>query len=387
MVTVRVAQALTDLDPYLDQWDRLAVSAARPLARPAWLLSWWRGHCQLIDRSELRVALASDDGRLIGVLPLYVRDPEVRIPEHEMLGRGAFWGPGPLLLGDAPPETLGLLAEALAASRPAPAVLSLASVDVSDDWPERMAALWSPHGAWLYTGPRDQCLLVTLQGDFDGWLRSTRRPREHRRRLRRLAERGVRLRRSRTASEFHADLASLKRLHHLRWDNTSVWLSPAVETALDGAGNELFDSGGVRLWLLDGDEGVIGATLFATAGQESCCLLTAYDRAWRAYGPGIATIVAGIEDAFTRGESVMDLGHGLHEYKRGIADAARPLGSCRLFPRGRAYPLARAQWARRHATERVRRLRVHLRARQRLTEARNRLLTGGVRGLPRDRRS
>jgi hypothetical protein len=172
----------------------------------------------------------------------------------------------------------------------------------------------------------------------------------------------------------------------VRWANNSLSLSPTMEIALDMAGSQLIDSGGVRLWLLEGEEGVVGAALFASAGWESCGLLTAYDRAWHAYGPGIATIIAGIEDAFTRGERVVDLGPGLFEYKRVIANSARPLAWCRLFPHGRAYPLVRAQWAPRHARERVQGLRVRLRARQRLAEVRNRLPTGGVRRLPRDRR-
>jgi len=377
MVTVRLAHSLTELDRYIDAWDRLAVSAARPTMRPAWLLSWWRGHCQSNDRSELRVALASDDRSLVGVLPLFVHDPEARIPVHELLGAGAFWGQGPVLSGDAPPEALSLLTEALAVSSPAPAVLSLAAVDVSHDWPQRVAAQWRPRGAWLYRrGRAVPCLTVSLHGAFDDWLRSARRPREHRRRLRRLAERGVTLRRSATASEFRSDLASLTRLHHARWANNSLWLSPTMEIALEMAGTQLIDSGGVRLWLLEGPQGVVGATLFASAGPESCCLLTAYDSAWHAFGPGIATIVAGIEDAFTRGEQVVDLGYGLFEYQKVMANSARPVAWYRLFPRGKTYPRARVQWAPRHATEHVQRLRVRLRARQRLAEVRNRLATG-----------
>ena len=386
MATVQLARTLADLDPYVEQWDRLAVSAARPLMRPAWLLSWWRGHCQFNDRSELRVALAFDDRGLVGALPLHVHDPEARIPVHEVLGAGAFWGQGPLLRGDAPPETLSLLTEALAGSSPVPAVLSLAAVDISHDWPQRMAALWPPRGAWLYTrAGAEPCLTVTLRGDFDDWLRSARRPGEHQRKQRRLAERGVTLRRSTTASEFRSDLASLVRLHHVRWANNSQWLSPAMEIALDRAGSQLIDSGGVRLWLLEGEEGVVAATLFASAGAESCCLMTAYDRAWRAYGPGIFTTVAGIEDAFTRGERVVDLGYGLFEYQRGMANSARPVAWLRVFPRGRSYPLARACWAPRHAHERLNRLRVRLAARQRVNEVRARLRTRSVTPMSRGR--
>ena len=75
---------------------------------------------------------------------------------------------------------------------------------------------------------------------------------------------------------------------------------PETELVLENACAQVFDDGGIRLWLLEGEEGAIGASLFGAGGGESCFLVTAYDRAWSAYGPGIATVIAGIEDAFTR---------------------------------------------------------------------------------------
>jgi CelD/BcsL family acetyltransferase involved in cellulose biosynthesis len=376
MATAQLARTLADLDPHLEQWDRLAVSASRPMMRPAWLLAWWRGHSEFSDGSELRVALAVDDRGLVGVLPMYVNDPGSRMPVHEVLGAGTFWGQGPLLRGDVTPETLRLLTEVLSASSPEPVVLNFDAVDTSRDWPQHMAAVWPPRSAWLYTRAGvPPCLTVTLSGGFHDWLRSTGRASGHRRALRRLAERGVTLRRSTTAFEYRRDLASLARLHHVRWDNDSLWLSPAVEIALESAGSQLIDSGGVRLWLLEGEQGVIGASLFACAGMESCFLVTAYDRAWGAYGPGITTIVAGIEDAFARGHRAVDLGHGRFDYKRVLANSDRPLAWLRMFPHGRSYPLARAYWAPRQARERLHGARVRLAARRRVTDVRAKLRT------------
>jgi Acetyltransferase (GNAT) domain len=374
MVIVRFAQSLPELDRYLDQWDRLAVTAARPMMRPAWLLSWWQGRYEsLAARSELRVALALDEQCLVGVLPFHVRDLGARIPQHELLGTGAFWGLGPLVHADAPSETLGLLTQALALSSPEPAVVALYAVEASEEWAVEMARLWGSRGAWIRRpASPESSLAVTLEGSFDDWLRSTRRHGGYRRTLRRLAERGVTLRRSTSQSEFRCDVRELVRLHSIRWGNVD-WL----ELVLGNAGAQLFDDGGIRLWLLEGEEGVIGASLFSAAGGESCFLVTAYDRAWRSYGPGIATVIAGIEDAFTRGDRVVDLGYGSFEYKREMANAERPVAWYRLFPRGRVYPLA---------AELVKGLRVRLRARQRLAQVRNRLPTRGIRRLPRDRR-
>ena len=114
MTTTRVAQSLADLDPYVDQWDELAVSVSRPLLRPAWLLSWWRGERERDGRSELRVVLVLDGNRLVGVFPLHVRDPEARIPVHEVLGGGRILGPGAAAGALRFGQTVPLLTEALA---------------------------------------------------------------------------------------------------------------------------------------------------------------------------------------------------------------------------------------------------------------------------------
>ena len=177
------------------------------------------------------------------------------------------------------------------------------------------------------------------------------------------------MRRSRSELEFRKDLASLTQLHRARWGGNSLWLSPAVESALQRGGDQLIASGAARLWVVEGDTGIVGATLFASAGWESCSLLTAYDRAWGAYGPGIAALLAGIEDAFMRGERSVELGYGLFQYQSRLADSSRPVAWIRVFPRGRAYALARIAWAPRHAQERLHRLRARLSARRLCTQA------------------
>ncbi len=377
MATFQLARTVADLEPYVEQWDRLAVSAERPLMRPAWLLAWWHTHCQFDGGSELRVALGFDDRGLLGLLPFYVRDPEARLPVYALLGPGPFWPKAPLLREDAAPETLGQLTQVLAQASPVPAMVDLEAIDTSFDWPDRIATSWPSRGASVYTKvAADPCLCVRLlDGGFDEWLHATRGRPQHRRRLRRLVERGVVMRRSANVAEFRRDLAGLTRLHRLRWAGMLQWVSPEVEIAIDRAGSELIASGGVRLWVLEGADGIVGATLFACAGQESCCLLTAYDRAWSVYGPGIATMIAGIEEAFGRGERLVDLGYGSFEYKRVLANYARPVAWLELFPRGRGHALVRARSVPRHARERVIRLRIRLRLGQRLRTARAGALT------------
>jgi hypothetical protein len=81
-------------------------------------------------------------------------------------------------------------------------------------------------------------------------------------------------------------------------------------------------------------------------------------------------MIAGIEEAFGRGERLVDFGHGFFEYKRVLANHTQPVAWLELFPRGRGHARVRARSVPRHARERVIRLRVRLRLGQRLRTAR-----------------
>ena len=366
MTAAYVASSSEELAGHIEGWDRLAVNAASPLMRPGWLMSWWHGYREQAPGAELRVALAVNEDRLVGVLPMFARDGPGRLAVYGPLGAGSFWGFRPLI-DHAAPEALAVLVEALAASLPAAAAVELPAVDAAAGWVDETRRLWGAKGASAYVRVAENpCHLVEMGGGVDAWLRGSGRRSEYHRQLRRLHERGAILRASATVAEFGHDLAQLVRLHHQRWANDSQWLRPHVETALPLAGEALMDVGGVRLWVLEANDGVIGATLFAAAGSESCNLVTAYDRDWASQAPGIVTIIAGIEDAAERGAVRVDLGHGGFPYKLELANAVRPVSWQRLYPRGRTYARARLSWAPLEAQERLHRVRVQLRLRQRV---------------------
>jgi CelD/BcsL family acetyltransferase involved in cellulose biosynthesis len=364
-----VASSIEELEPHLAAWDRLAVNAARPMMRPAWLLAWWGGLRASGISTELRVVIAYDGRGLAGLLPMHAERPSKGPVVHHMLGSGGVWGLGALLRPEAPGDTVQRIAQALGASTPRPRVIDLDAVDASDGWTAQLASSWPGRGAHVYVRGPAESLAIETDGGFTAWLGGTRWKGEYGRTLRRLAERGVALRKS-NPSTFSEDLAELFRLHRERWNGRSRWLSPAIRFALENAGGEFCASGAVRLWSLRSAERAVGASLFAAAGGESCFLMIAYDPAWRSFGPGIATAIAGIEESFTLGEALVDLGHGGFEYKRELANYARPLSWLRIFPREAGYGRVRARWAPRHARERMNRLRVELRLRSRMAELR-----------------
>ena len=118
---------------------------------------------------------------------------------------------------------------------------------------------------------------------------------------------------------------------------------------------------------------MIGAALFARAGDTSEILLTSFDPAWSRFAPGLAAVVTGIAHELDSGVRRVDFGHGGFEYLQRLSNAADPVVSYELFPTNRIMPLARARWIAPHSRERMNIWRKQLRLRQRLRALRDRL--------------
>jgi CelD/BcsL family acetyltransferase involved in cellulose biosynthesis len=174
-------------------------------------------------------------------------------------------------------------------------------------------------------------------------------------------------------------LTELIRLHDGRRDHEWEWITPVLERTLRDAGVRLVSDNGFRLWTLEIDEQVIGATAFVAAGGAVMTLFTGFDPAWGRFAPGLSSIVAGIEEAFRLGEEQVDLGYGGYPYKLKLANDARRISSYEMFPRDTRYPFVRAHELPRHARERLIQARVRLGARARLKNARSRVIARGSR--------
>ena len=79
---------------------------------------------------------------------------------------------------------------------------------------------------------------------------------------------------------------ALAQLHHARLNWRSLWLTEGLEEAIVEAGRSLISSGDFRLWKTVRGEQVIGAALFARAGDVSELLLTAFDPDSSRLAPG-----------------------------------------------------------------------------------------------------
>src|SRR5687767_15985774 len=69
MVRADLLAKLSDVERYADAWDSLALAAGEPYCQSAWMLAWWREAAPAGAR--LRVAVAREDDRLVGIAPFY----------------------------------------------------------------------------------------------------------------------------------------------------------------------------------------------------------------------------------------------------------------------------------------------------------------------------
>jgi CelD/BcsL family acetyltransferase involved in cellulose biosynthesis len=302
---------------------------------------------------------------------MFIEDLTARVPRLLFLGQRAFHGLCPLVRRDVADETSDAIAGAIAAMRPRPSIVCFELIDVTSPWPDALVRGWPGRRAWLRKGISTTSQAVRFEGMFEDWMdaRGRRWRSEFRRRSKRFAEVGGVVRRAQGSEDVIRCLGELIRLHHIRWQQQSDWLTPVLERTLREAADGLVPDDGLRLWTVEIDERVIGVTLFAAAGGTIVMPLTAFDPAWSRFAPGSRSVVAGIEEGFRLGEDWIDLGCGDYRYKRQLANESYPVSTYEVFARDDRYLLVRAHELPRHVRERAIQGRIRLRARSRLADA------------------
>lgn len=140
--------------------------------------------------------------------------------------------------------------------------------------------------------------------------------------------------------DFEDGSRALTRLHHARWGarGGSVAGHRSIEGMLADIGHEAADAARFRLWLMEDAEGeTISAQLFVAAGGRVAAWGGGFEAAHAALAPGLMTVFAALEDAFRRGDAVLDFGGGEQAFKGRFADSDAPLAWVRLFAPGRSY--------------------------------------------------
>ena len=196
----------------------------------------------------------------------------------------------------------------------------------------------------------------------EAWLAGLPRHRraELRRLARRRAEAGLEVRCTDTRDAVRDDVHALAQLHHARLKRQSAWLTQEVEDSIVEAGRSLVSTGDFRLWKLVRGKELIAGALFVRAGDTSEALLTAFDPAWGALGPGLGAFVAAIRDELDSGTRLIYLGDSGYKYLQRLSNAEHPIIHYELFPTNLRMPIARARWLVTHTRDRVQ-LRTRLR--------------------------
>jgi CelD/BcsL family acetyltransferase involved in cellulose biosynthesis len=341
--SARIHPGPADLEPLRADWDALAVRCGAPFGAPAWVEAWWR---HLAPRGmELAVVSVHDGERLIGLAPFYA-SRKLGVTELRLLSGGFSSRLGLLAEPGLEQVVATSVAACLATSRRSPGAVRWEAVDIAADWPELVSSNWPGGPQRIQAESRRSAPVVDLEvPSYDEWMaRKSRNFRSQMRRRRRaVEERGASFRAA-TRATLEADLEQFLRLHTDRWAGRggSAAVPPGVMAMLAEVGNGLVDEDRFRLWLIDGPDGkAISAQIFVEAGGVLAYWNGGFDEAWGEHSPGSLAILAAIEQAIERGDSLLDLGGGEAAYKDRLADEDRPIAWSTAFVRGPRYPLAR----------------------------------------------
>ncbi len=340
---------LADLSRFRVEWDALAVSSNRPYCAPAWMLAWWR--CVAAEGARLRaVAVTDEAGALAGLAPFWVAGGRSIMPSYRLLGSGLAAPIEPLARPGEEREVARIVAFTLARARPRPAVLALDGVPSGSAWPALLAASWPDRRRPRVR--RDASLpipTVDLSGEsYEAWFAARRSHfrQQMRRYRRRIEEQGGRFLVPDTLEEAQPRLEAFGHLHETRWSDRggSAALNARVERMLVEVASDLVADGRFRLWCIDADGRTVSAHLFVAAGSRASYWLGGFARDWKTHSPAIQTVLAAIEDGFSRGERLIDLGAGGQEYKYRLSDGEERLDWVSLVPIRSSYPVAMARF-------------------------------------------
>lgn len=342
----------------IEDWDGLAVAAGESFSAPGWALAWWR-HAAPAG-AAMRVIAVREEGRLIGVAPLWALDGKARSSRYEQLGARLASPTGPVAAAGRELEVAAALARAFAAASPRPSLLQIEGLEAAG-WTGRLVDDWPGRGPWVLPGKSRPVPVVAFEGlDYDGWLAGKKAKfRSQARRLtRRLEDQGARFALAGEA-ELGTALDAFESLHGGRWEDRGG--SDALVGGMRGMFTELagewLASGRLRIFTLDTDEEPVAIAIHVAAGGQVDGWNSGFDGKWSKLSPSFQLTLFAIEHATGRGDRQLRLGVGGTEYKLRLADTHESVSRDLLVPRGGSYPLQRLrlapEQARRSASRRL----------------------------------
>lgn len=325
---IEILRAEADLLALAPEWEALwrACPDATPFQAPAWLLPWWRHFGQ----GRPVIASLRRDGRLKGLLPLYVYpDRETRKLLPLGIGVSDYGG--------------GLFAPDLDASEITALLASLG--DLAEEWdvlelhllPATSALRHAPAPvAWAESAEIEAvCPILALPSRAEDLPAALPRRMADNLRYcqRRAARAGVHIRRV-GAAETEAALDALARLHAARWRARGlpgVWADATVAGFHRAAATGLAAAGLLRLYILTEDGAAVAAYYGFLHRRRAFYYLSGFDPASAALSPGTLVVAHAIREALREGAVAFDFLRGAEAYKYRWGARDRPLHLRRLW--------------------------------------------------------
>ena len=304
-----------------ESWDELVRSRPRPspFLLHTWLQEWWRHYG---EGGELAVEIARRNGRLVGMLPLCVRD-------QRGLRVLSFLGGDPaladLLLADGEEDATA-------------AALAARAVTVGRDFADFSGL---PKGSRLVgaLGPSAVKLIERSEAPVldmpDGWEAvyrarvSSKQRGHHRRRRRQLASLGrLEVEVARSPEELERALEDAFVVHNLRWDGRpdgSGFATPDGQEFNRAVTQALAPLDVPRIVTLRIDGRAVAFHYYLALERRMYVHRIAFDPSFGRFSPGVINTLDAIETAAAEGVTRVEFLGGAERYKVELADHLEPL--------------------------------------------------------------
>jgi CelD/BcsL family acetyltransferase involved in cellulose biosynthesis len=335
MITVRVVESEAGLVSLADEWERLQASSAVTSVFESfeWQSAWWRTYGQ---GRPLRLLVASDEGAVVGILPLWVHTVEaMRVPVRLL----RFVGSG----GDTYPDDLGAILapsrEAEVARALADAVMKLRGWDVllltdmqsESAFPSAMRAAAGAKGAACLTGCSERIAFLELPATWDAWLATLHRDRRYRiKNIRKklvAAHKDARFFVWSDPETLDQGVDRLVHLHRKRWSRveggSKSFETPEYVGFHRAVMKALLPKDRLRLYALEAGGEVIAMYYFYRFRDRVYLMQSGFDPDLAAVKPGQVLLGHVVEHAIGEKDTVLDFLRGDHRYKDELATGER----------------------------------------------------------------
>jgi CelD/BcsL family acetyltransferase involved in cellulose biosynthesis len=320
-LTLGTISSETSFAGLADEWDGLVRSRPRPspFLLHAWLVEKWRHYG---DGAQLAVHVAHRNGKLVGALPLCIRN-RYGLQVLEFLGGDTALADLLVAEGEGP-EVAAALTE-----RTASAGQDFAEFSGLPAGSRLAEALGSSR---LTLIERSEAPVLDLSRGWDEVYRSkvpSKRRSHHRRRRRQLAELGhLEVDVARTADELERALEDAFTLHALRWHGRpdgSGFASPVGKTFHRAVVHALAPLDVPRIVTLKIDGRALAFHYYLALEGRMYVHRIAFDPAVGRFSPGLINTLDAIEAAAAEGVTRVEFLGGAERYKLELADHLEPL--------------------------------------------------------------